>query len=97
MAMLDQVDRSKDHYLFADNLGGKVKCRILIGAPKEIVAFRIMRLFDYENITFCVFNDAESIITSQLVKQHIIQPLSDKKCRFVAVTSIKVQLPQTGF
>lgn len=47
-----------------------------------------MRLFNIEKITLCVIDDADTIVTTQLVKGHIIHAL-EKPCRILVVQSGK--------
>lgn len=51
---------------------GARKCHIIVGAPKEIVAYKIMRLFDVETISLCILDDADTINTTKLIQQHIL-------------------------
>lgn len=45
----------------------KLDCHVLVGTPKEMVSFQIMRLFNIEQITMCVIDDADAINTSKIV------------------------------
>lgn len=47
-----------------------------------------MRLFNIERITLCVVDDADIIVTTKLVKEHIIHAL-EKSCRIIVVQSAK--------
>lgn len=58
---------------------GKLDCHVLVGSPKEMVSFKIMRLFNIEQVTLCVFDDADAIVTTKLVKEHIIEPLNNRR------------------
>lgn len=67
-------------------LGKKLTSQVLVGTPKEMVSFKIMRLFNIEKVTLCVIDDADTIITSRLVKDQIVRAL-DKSCRILIVQS----------
>lgn len=60
-------------------------CHVLVGTPKEMVSFKIMRMFNIEQVTLSVFDDADTVVTTTLVKDHIIAPL--KKCRKLVISS----------
>ena len=65
---------------------GPVNSQILIGTPKETVSFCIMRLIDIENIELCIFDDADIVTTTRLVKDNIINRL--QVCRKIFLSSI---------
>lgn len=51
------------------------KSHVIVGTPKEIVAYRLMRLFDIEKIVLCILDDADAINTTKLIQQHILHQL----------------------
>ncbi|XP_055309062.1 DEAD-box helicase Dbp80-like [Sitodiplosis mosellana] len=60
-------------------LGHKLNCHVLVGTPKEMVSFKIMRHFNIEQISLCVFDDADTIVTTKLIKDHIIANLTQSR------------------
>lgn len=59
---------------------------MLVGTPKEMISFKMMRLFNIENATLCVFDDADTVVTTQLVKDHIVDAVNDS-CRILLIHS----------
>lgn len=72
--------------LFSVELGSKLVTHVLVGTPKEMISFKMMRLFNIEKVTMCVFDDADTVVTTQLVKDHIIHA-ADNACRFMLMHS----------
>lgn len=62
--------------------------QILIGTPKEVAAFSLMRLFDIEKISLCVVDDADEVYTSDVVKNHIVNRL--RSCQKVMISATKL-------
>lgn len=69
---------------FSANLGS-IDSQILIGTPKEIVSFCIMRVINIEDIKLCIFDDADVIVTTQLIKIHVVSRL--QRCRKIFLSS----------
>lgn len=69
--------------LISVNLSAKMDCHVVVGTPKELVSFKIMRIFNIEKITLCVFDDADTIITTKFVKDHVVK----NSCRKILVSS----------
>lgn len=78
-------------FIFPVELGSKVTCHVLVGTPKEIVSFKVLRLFDIENVTMCVFDDADTIVTTQLVKDNIVDAVKNS-CRNFVIQSGKISM-----
>lgn len=72
-------------------MGSKLTCHVLVGTPKEMVSFKVMRLFSIENVTLCVFDDADTVITTTLVKDHVVNSVKDS-CRILLIHSGKSSL-----
>lgn len=69
-------------------------CHILVGAPKDIIGFKMMRLFNIEQISLCVLDDADTIYTTELFQKQIMQPLaSNQLSRFVMLAAHRFQAP----
>lgn len=62
-----------------------MKCHILVGSPKEIVSFTIMRIFNIEKISMCVIDDADVVYTTNLMKDQVIKRLKTS-CRKLMIT-----------
>lgn len=67
------------------NLDKVLDCHVLVGSPKEMVSFKLMRLFNIEQVTLCVVDDADAVVTTNLIIDNIIKPL--KMCRKVLISS----------
>lgn len=67
-------------------------CHILVGAPADIIGFRTMRLFNIEDISLCVLDDADKIYTTELFQKQIIKPLISR-ARFVMLSAHKFWPP----
>lgn len=67
-------------------MGSKLTCQVLVGTPKEVVSFKILRLFDIENVTMCILDDADTIVTTQLVKEQIVNAVKES-CGFLLLQS----------
>lgn len=57
-----------------------------------MVSFKIMRLFNVEKITLCVVDDADTIVTSQLVKDQIMMALTKSRILIVQSAEKGLQL-----
>lgn len=60
---------------------------MLIGSPKEMASFKLMRIFDIEKISICVFDDADIVNTTALIKEQITRQL---KCQKILVSSTSI-------
>lgn len=72
----------------------KLDCHVLVGTPKEMVSFQIMRLFNIEQITMCVIDDADAINTSKIVQENIVLKL--KACRKILVSATSLRSAMVG-
>lgn len=50
-------------------------CHILVGAPADIIGFKMMRLFNIKDISLCVMDDADNIFATELFQNQIMKPL----------------------
>lgn len=53
-------------------------CHIIIGTPKEIVSLRLLGVFVTNSLKLVVFDDADSVAFSNLVKEQLIAKLPTK-------------------
>lgn len=63
----------------------KLDCHLLVGSPKEIVAFKKMQLFNAEKISLCIFDGADAVVTTKLVNDNIINCVA--KSRKILISS----------
>lgn len=59
-------------------------CHILVGSPREIASFKLMRLFDINCISLCIMDDADIVNTTSLIQEQITRPL---KCKKILISS----------
>ena len=57
-------------------IGEPCDAHIVIGTPKELVSMRILGGFQMDKIKFAAFDDADVIVTSDMVQRHLINPLA---------------------
>lgn len=50
-------------------------CHVIVGTPKEMASLRILGYFDLKRIIVAIFDDADVITTTALLKQHILRQL----------------------
>lgn len=50
-------------------------CQIIIGTPAEMASIRKLRCFDTNQIVLVAFDDADSVVTTDLVVNNLIKPL----------------------
>lgn len=72
-------------FLITVKLGDKFDCHVVVGTLKEVVSCKIMRNYNIEKVTLCVFDDADAIVTINLIKMHIIGNLT--QCRKILMSS----------
>lgn len=65
---------------------GTIDCQILIGTPKEVASLGIIRVFNIEDISLCVFDDADVVATTNFIKTNVIDRL--KRCRMLFLSSV---------
>lgn len=53
----------------------KIEAQLVIGTPKEVASFVIMRQFNIESVRLLMLDDAEVINTSELVKKNVTDKL----------------------
>lgn len=70
-------------------MGQKLNDHILVGTPKEISAYTMMRQFDIEKVKLCIFDDADEIMTTNIVKTNILNRLRNCKMVFLSATSLR--------
>lgn len=64
---------------------------VLVGTPKEMVALKNKRSIDFRHIKMCILDDADTVFTSNLVKNEIVHQLNDT-CKKVLISSATVHL-----
>lgn len=74
---------------FSAHQGEKIDDHVVVGTPKEITAYVITRKFDIEKISICVCDDADEILTTQMVKTYIVDRLRSCRMIMVSATSLK--------
>lgn len=62
-----------------------MKCHIVVGSPKEVVSLKIMRIFNIEDVSLCVIDDADVVCTTSLIKDHITNSVNN--CRKILIAS----------
>lgn len=65
-------------------------CHIIIGTPKEIIAYRLLNIFDVNNLVVAVIDDSDMVATFPLMKSNIIDPLP-KSCQKIYVSSVQTR------
>lgn len=69
-------------------------CHIIVGAPADIIGFKTMRLFNIEDISLCVLDDADKIYTTEIFQKQILKPLvSRQSSRIVMLASQEFRPP----
>lgn len=61
------------------------KCQVIVGTPKEIVAYRMLGVFNLKNVTTLVIDDADVVATSHLVNMHLINQVSEQ-CQVIMMS-----------
>lgn len=74
--------------LFSANFGS-ADCHILIGTPKEVAAFASVRVFNVENVSLLIADDADGVITTKLIQGQIMNRL--KKCRKILLSAVSLK------
>lgn len=59
----------------------KIEAQLVIGTPKEVASFVIMRQFHIESISLLMLDDAEVINTSELVKKNVTDKLDSNSVK----------------
>lgn len=65
---------------------------ILVGTPKETVGYSM--LFDLAKLSLCIFDDADEVCTTDIVKKHITQRLG--VCRKVLLSATSLSTIMDG-
>lgn len=60
---------------------------VIIGTPKEVVSFGLLGVFSLTNLKIIVFDDADTVASTQLVKKIMVA-----KCQKVFISSTHVRL-----
>lgn len=61
-------------------------CHIIVGTTKEMVAFRLLNVYDLNNLAVAIIDDSDLVVTLPLLKTNIIDPLP-KSCQKIYVLS----------
>lgn len=67
-------------------MGQKCNAHILVGTPKELVSMRILGGFDMEKVNCAVFDDADVVVTSDMVQRHLVKALSHAQVVLTSTT-----------
>lgn len=70
-------------------IGSRLIEQILVGTPKEMVSLRILGLFDADKVALGIFDDADVVVTSDIVQRHLVQPLKHAQVILTSATISK--------
>lgn len=70
--------------MFTANFGS-ADCHILIGTPKEIAAFVSVRVFNIEDVSMFIADDADVVVTTKLIQDQVMNRL--KRCRKILLSA----------
>lgn len=71
-----------DNFFILVVIGNKSNEHIIVATPKELASFRVLGGFEIDEIVLAVFDDADLIVTSDIVQRHLLIPLLEK-CQVV--------------
>lgn len=61
-------------------------CQVIVGTPKEIVAYRILGTIKLENVSLVIFDDTDIVTTTHLIVDHLLMQLPTN-CQKMFVTT----------
>lgn len=70
-------------------LGEKLDAQIIVGTPKEIVSFSIMRQFNIEDIEYIIVDDVDLVNTSDLFRFHVMEKLASSSVKMFIASQLR--------
>lgn len=64
-------------------IGKRCEEQVIIGTPKELVSLRILGGFDIGLIKVAIFDEADSVVTTDMVQRHLLKPLASAASQVV--------------
>ncbi|XP_055326602.1 uncharacterized protein LOC129580317 [Sitodiplosis mosellana] len=74
-------------------IGQKADGHIIVGTPKEIVSFSIMRNFNIEDIECIIIDDVDIVNTSDLFRSHVMGKLDRSALKMFIASQIHTAAP----
>lgn len=74
------------NYSISVTMGQKLDEHILVGTPKEIATLRILGGFDMDDVETIFFDDADIIVTTDIVQRHLMNGKPGQQIVFATAT-----------